>query len=55
MDLKMKKWLTNSQFELREVRKLRQTPSSRLQALVGEHAQRQTQLTLESYHRIACV
>ena len=28
------------------------TPSRRLQALVGEHAQRQTQLTPKSYHRI---
>ena len=43
--LKIKKWLTNSQFELREAREPRQTPSRRLQALVGEHAQRQTQLT----------
>ena len=52
MGLKIKKWLTNSQFELREARAPRQTPSRRLQALVGEHAHRQTQLTLESYHRI---
>ena len=52
MGLKIKKWLTNSQFELREARAPRQTPSRRLQALVGEHAQRQTQLTPESYHRI---
>ena len=52
MGLKIKKWLTNSQFELREARAPRQTPSRRLQALVGEHAQRQTQLTRESYHRI---
>ena len=52
MGLKIKKWLTNSQFELREARTPRQTPSRRLQALVGEHAQRQTQLTPESYHRI---
>ena len=52
MGLKIKKWLTNSQFELREARASRQTPSRRLQALVGEHAQRQTQLTPESYHRI---
>ena len=52
MGLKIKKWLTNSQFELREARVPRQTPSRRLQALVGEHAQRQTQLTPESYHRI---
>ena len=43
--LKIKKWLTNSQFQLREARAPRQTPSRRLQALVGEHAQRQTQLT----------
>ena len=52
MGLKIKKWLTNSQFELREARAPRQTPSRRLQALVGEHAQRQTQLTPESYNRI---
>lgn len=52
MGLKIKKWLTNSQFELREARAPRQTPSRRLQALVGEHAQPQTQLTPESYHRI---
>ena len=52
MGLKIKKWLTNSQFELREARAPRQTPSRRLQALVGEHAHRQTQLTPESYHRI---
>ena len=51
MGLKIKKWLTNSQFELWEARAPRQTPSRRLQALVGEHAQRQTQLTPESYHR----
>ena len=48
----MKKWLTNSQFELREARAPRQTPSRHIQALVGEHAQRQTQLTPESHHRI---
>ena len=41
--------------ELQEARALRQTPSSRLQALVGEHGQKQTQLTPESHHRIACV
>ena len=53
MGLKMKKWLTNSQFELREARAPRQTPSHRLEALVGEHhAQRQTQLTPELHHRI---
>ena len=55
MDLKMKKWLTNSQFELQEARALRQTPSSRLQALVSQHALRQTQLIPESHHGIACV
>ena len=37
MSLKMKKWLTNSQFELREVRAPRHTPSRHLQALVGRH------------------
>ena len=55
MGLKMKKWLTNSQIELQEARTLRQTPASHLQALVGEHAQRQTQLTPESHHLLACV
>ena len=49
--LKMKKWLTNSQFELREARALRQTSSRRLQALLGEQAQRKTQQTSESHHR----
>ena len=52
MGLKMKNWLTDSQFELREARAPRQTPSRRLQAIVGEHTQRQTQLTPESHHRI---
>ena len=51
MGLKMKKWLTTSRFELREARAPRYTPSRRLQALEGEHAQRQTQLTPESHHR----
>ena len=48
MGLEMKRWLTNSQFQLREARALRQSPSHCLQALVGEHAQRQTQLTPRS-------
>ena len=52
MGLKMKRWLANSQFELLEARAPRQTPSYRPQALVGEHAQRQKQLTPESHHRI---
>ena len=52
MGLKIKKWLTNSQFELREAKAPRKTPSSRFQALGGEHAQRRTQLTPESHHRI---
>ena len=52
MGLKIKKWLTNSQFELREARAPRQPSLRSLQALVGEHAQRQTQLTPESHHRI---
>ena len=52
MGLKIKKWLTNSQFELREVRAPRKTSSRRFQALGGEHAQRRTQLTPESHHRI---
>lgn len=38
MGLKMKNWLTNSQFELQETRAPRQTPSCHLQTLVGEHA-----------------
>ena len=52
MGLKIKKWLTHSQFELREARATRKTPSRRFQALGGEHAQRRTQLTPESHHRI---
>ena len=52
MGLKIKKGLTNPQFELRETRARRQTPSRRLQALVGEHVQRQRQLTSDSHHRI---
>ena len=52
MGLKIKTWLTNSQFELREARAPRKTPSRRFQALGGEHAQRPTQLTPESHHRI---
>ena len=53
--LKIKKSLTNSQFELREAREPRQTPSRRLQALVGEHAQRQRQQTPVSHQEILCV
>ena len=52
MGLKIKKWLTNSQFELREAMAPRKTPSRRFQALGGEHAQRRRQLTPESHHRI---
>ena len=52
MGLKIKKWLTSSQFELREAREPRLTPSRRLQALAGKHTQRQRQLTQESHHRI---
>ena len=52
MGLKIKKWLTNSQFELREARAPRKMPSRRFQALGGEHAQRRTQLTPELHHRI---
>ena len=52
MGLKTKKWLTNSQIELRETRAPRKTPSRRFQALGGEHAQRRTQLTPESHHPI---
>ena len=40
MGLKMNNWLTISQLKLREARALRQTPSHRLQVLVGEGAQR---------------
>ena len=36
MGLTMKKWPTNSQFELRESRALRQMPLHHLQALVRE-------------------
>ena len=52
MGLKIKKWLTNSQFELRETRAPRQTTLRLLQALVDEHAQRRKQLAPESHHRI---
>jgi len=52
MDLKVKKWLTHSQFELREAMAPRHRTWCRIQALVGEHTQRQMQLTLESQHRI---
>ena len=52
MGLKVKKWLNNSQFELREARALRQTPSRSLQDLVGDHVQRQTRLTPELHHRM---
>ena len=48
--LKIKRRLTSSQFELREVRALRQTPSRSLEDLESDHAQRQTQLTPESHH-----
>ena len=50
MGLKIKWWLTSSKFELREDRALRQTPSRSLQDLVGDHLQRQTQLTSELHH-----
>ena len=52
MGLNIKKWLTNSQFQLREARAPRKTPSRRFQALGGEHAQRPRQLTPESHHHI---
>ena len=52
MGLKIKRWLTSSQFELREDRALRQTPSRSLQDLVGDHMQRQTQLTSELRQRM---
>ena len=44
-----------SLFELREASALRQSPSRSLEALVVEHVQRQTQLTPESHHPIACL
>ena len=50
MGLKVKKWLNNSQFELRQARALRQTPLRSLQDLVGDHVQRQT--PPESHHRM---
>ena len=52
MVLKIKKWLTNSQFELREARAPRKMPSRRFQALGGQHAQQRMQPTPESHHRI---
>ena len=52
MGLKVKKWLNNSQFELREARAFRQMPSRSLQDRVGDHVQRQTRPTLESHHRM---
>ena len=36
MGLKIKKWLTDSRFELREARTPKQTPSGRLQARIRE-------------------
>ena len=48
--LKIKRWLTSSQFELRDVRALWQTPSRSLEDLESDHAQRQRQLTPESHH-----
>ena len=47
-----KRWLTSSQFELREAWALWETPSRSLQDFVGDHVQRQTQLTSESHHRM---
>ena len=52
MGLKVKKWLNNSPFELRQARALRQTPLRSLQDLVVDHVQRQTRLTPESHHRM---
>ena len=52
MGLKIKRWLTSSQFELREAWALWETPSRSLQDLVGDHVQRQTQQTSELYHRM---
>ena len=51
MALKIKRWLTSSQFELREAWALWETPSRSLEDFVGDHVQRQTQLTSESHHR----
>ena len=52
MGLKIKRWLTSSQFELREAWALWETPSRSLEDFVGDHVQRQTQLTSESHHRM---
>ena len=52
MGLKIKRWLTSSQFELREAWALWETPTRSLQDFVGGHVQRQTQLTSESHHRM---
>ena len=52
MGLKIKRWLTGSQFELREARALWETPSRSPQDLVGYHVQRQTQLTTGSHQRM---
>ena len=52
MGLKIKRWLTSSQFELREAWALWETPSRSLQDFVGDHVQRQRQLISESHHRM---
>ena len=39
MGLKIRRWLTNSQFELRVGGALRQTPLRSLQDFVGDHVQ----------------
>ena len=52
MALKMKKWLADSPFNVREASAPRRKTSRRLQALVDEYAQGQSCLTPESHHRI---
>ncbi len=52
MGLKMKSWLGNSLFEVREATVPRHKTSRRLQALVGESPGDHIQVTPESHHRI---
>ena len=49
---KIKKRLSNSQFELREARTPRHKTLRRIQALLGEHTQGEMQLTPELHHRV---
>ena len=52
MGLKMKSWLGNSSFKVREATVPRHQTSRRLQALVGESPGDRIQMTPESHHRI---